>query len=509
MNQREIREADELLKSAKEMVETERELVEGSIKDCGYDPEKIREYVIEHPVAHEEETTENTDETPEISEGTEEDLEAAIKENQNKYKEETIAGYTELVTGQFKDLSALLSLDSGVVIEENDDNKKDLVDALVGMVELIESENEIKDLQANLNEEYDKYLDYLASPEYSALQDKKIEELSARLEELEKSEKNQYVNIKKLKADIRLLKGRYDFSFMDNRVTIENEMENFFNNYRSNYVIEKFTSKCKQSKVNPDVYRYFFNIEEKFLDEHYHPFNNLFLFYCMRWIGNADATKQRDEIKLVFNILTKIVYNKFPSEEARQSALNAIMAHHDAYIEAGYTEKFIENNTSYPNHPVRLEKERQAAENFKDVAISNLNKEFNTVLDRSKYDDMSVDDLHQYTILLKSLKNDFGVEVTSEMFDMSLDELKEIWNQKSEEKAKEAEEKVQVKVAESDEEQTESNDDAEPSDDPGDATEEASDNAEAPETTKEVREISDSFAVQDEVTKVTENKEEE
>jgi hypothetical protein len=163
MNQREIREADELLKSAKEMVETERELVEGSIKDCGYDPEKIREYVIEHPVAHEEETTENTDETPEISEGTEEDLEAAIKENQNKYKEETIAGYTELVTGQFKDLSALLSLDSGVVIEENDDNKKDLVDALVGMVELIESENEIKDLQANLNEEYDKYLDYLRS----------------------------------------------------------------------------------------------------------------------------------------------------------------------------------------------------------------------------------------------------------------------------------------------------------------------------------------------------------
>jgi hypothetical protein len=439
MNRRELNEAEELLKSAREMVDTERELVEGSIKDFGYSPEAIRAYVKEYPVSHEEETT---DEEPEVTEGTADDLEAAIKENQEKYKEETKAEYKKRVDEDYAGLAKQFLLDAdGEIPEDTEEARETLVESIAEIAELLESESDVMDLEKNLDDEYDKYMAYLASPEYNAKQDRKIEELTERLEKLEADtgKQRKYVEIKKIKKDLALLKGRYDFSYMTSRVSIDNTVENFFDKRKSNYMMEKFYAKCKTAKLNSEMYHHFTNIEEKFLDEKYSPFNNLFLFHCMRYIANADPVKDLSEIKLTFNILGKIVYNRFPGDEFRQKALDAITAFLDQVIEAGYTDRFKADNISYPQHPVRLAKVQEENLRLRNAYITTLNKEFNTVLSLKQYEDMSNEDLEKYTVLMLSLKRDFGYNVTNDMFGKSLDELKAIWNEESEKCRAEAE----------------------------------------------------------------------
>jgi hypothetical protein len=257
------------------------------------------------------------------------------------------------------------------------------------------------------------------------VQEKKLADMEARLAELEAAEKLDYITIRNLRKKIRLMKGRYNFTFMEMNDSIENEAKVFFDKRKTAYTMEKFASKCKQVKVNPELYKYYFNLEEKFLEEKYHVFNNAFLFHCIRYISNADAVKDEDEIKLVFNILTKLVYNKFPSEETREQALAGMRGYLDQLIALGLSEKFETSNTSQPKHPDRLAKERQRDLDLRNSFYDTLYKEFGNTFQRTDFDEFSTDEYREYALILISLKRDLQVDVTTEMFNLSLAELRQ------------------------------------------------------------------------------------
>ena len=146
--------------------------------------------------------------------------------------------------------------------------------------------NELKDESADILKEYNTYLSS------SEVRKKKME----RLEKMkEMSEKETDENKKKeMMKKISIMESSYSLSFLFDRIDkygkkeIESIKNAFFDKARGSYIIKRYKDKIKLFGFNQKTYRYFFNIEENFLPESYHVFNNLFLFIYMRTVAYYD-----------------------------------------------------------------------------------------------------------------------------------------------------------------------------------------------------------------------------
>ena len=92
----------------------------------------------------------------------------------------------------------------------------------------------------------------------------------------------------------------------------------------------------------------------------------------MRYIGTLDITESNRQFRAIVGALTKLVYDKFPNEEAKEQTLGAIRSYLDRFIEDGYTDLFIEKNTSYPKHPERLKKDAEREQSAREYYYSIL-----------------------------------------------------------------------------------------------------------------------------------------
>ena len=121
--------------------------------------------------------------------------------------------------------------------------------------------------------------------------------------------------------------------------------------------MDKFYAKMKMFGFKQDLYTYFLNIEETFLDEKYHPFNNLFLFIYARMIAYSDPYNKKDVMfaNAINSGLASLVYHKFESTEQELNFKGIIMGIDDYFI--GDREFFEKNNTTYEKHPERIEYE--------------------------------------------------------------------------------------------------------------------------------------------------------
>ena len=140
-------------------------------------------------------------------------------------------------------------------------------------------------------------------------------------------------------------------------------------------VIKKFRRFYKKMKMfgfKQDLYTYFLNIEETFLDERYHPFNNLFLYIYARMIAYSDPYNKKDVmfVNAINSGLASLIYHKFESTEQELNFKGIIMGIDDYFM--GDREFFEKNNTTYEKHPERIEYEAGKEDALKKFYIEKL-----------------------------------------------------------------------------------------------------------------------------------------
>ena len=332
MNQNEIKSIVMLLNEAKESAKMQRELITSDLESYGMDPAKLEELVKSQ-----------TDDFKLTDEKVEEYYEAVKLENADDAIE----------TFQKNDEETVL------------DGKRAWIEYGINSInDMISSEEDLEELEEEANGEIKSYTDYICSEAYDNHRKKNIETWKSMIER-----ETNPAKIAKLKKSIYIVENRYTLEFMFERLHNEKTsakehqalIDSFFNNTRSNYMMERFDEKCKQFGFSQDLYRYLLDIEERYLEEKYHVFNNFFLFSAMRFIGHC-GYEEINEAKEVIQCMLNLVYNRFYSEEVKETFLNTIRSFLDEFMED--SEMFNEKNILHPGHPYRIQKKKE-----KDAAL--------------------------------------------------------------------------------------------------------------------------------------------
>ena len=332
MNQNEIKSIVMLLNEAKESAKMQRELITSDLESYGMDPAKLEELV-------------------------------KSQDDDFKLTDEKVEEYYEAVKLENAD-------DAIETFQKNEeetvlDGKRAWIEYGINSInDMISSEEDLEELEEEANGEIKSYTDYICSEAYDNHRKKNIETWKSMI----KRETNP-AKIAKLKKSIYIVENRYTLEFMFERLHNEKTsakehqalIDSFFNNTRSNYMMERFAEKCKQFGFSHDLYRYLLDIEERYLEEKYHVFNNFFLFSAMRFIGHC-GYEEINEAKEVIQCMLNLVYNRFYSEEVKETFLNTIRSFLDEFMDD--TELFNEKNILHPGHPYRIQKKKE-----KDAAL--------------------------------------------------------------------------------------------------------------------------------------------
>lgn len=270
-------------------------------------------------------------------------------------------------------------------------------------------EKELQAMRQDASDIVSGYIAYMSSPEAAKSRKDKLEAMKAAYE-LETDEYSK----KKMKEKIDDLEATMDFSFIFDRIEklgkseIDSIVKTFFNKQRGSYIIEKYVNKIHLFKFDTGIYKMFFNLEENFLPEKYHDFNNLFLFIYMRYVSYRDPYKKGDFVRVhsITSALARLVYHKFKKDENEEVVsepwfITDVIEKMLDYFE-DYREEFHENNTTRPGHEERVKAEAKH-------------------------------EIQRKTALHKSLKTlglEDGIDFTK---DMTADELQKIYNEKTDE----------------------------------------------------------------------------
>lgn len=157
---------------------------------------------------------------------------------------------------------------------------------------------------------------------------------------------------------------------------IDSINEGFFKMNRGSYTIDRFKQKIIKLGFTESLYYNYFNLEETFLPEEYHVFNNLFLFIYMRMVAYADVHDERDMawMKYLTGNFSCLFYHKFKEEEEEKHFLEVIMKTLDYFND--YREMYQKDNSTAPGNPTRVEMEKKRSEKEREVLIKKL-EEYN------------------------------------------------------------------------------------------------------------------------------------
>ena len=271
---------------------------------------------------------------------------------------------------------------------------------------ILTTKAEADEIKESSNDVLKEYFNYMTSDRVKKSREKRLEGMKKALE-LETNE----VERNKIQKMINTIESTLNFSFVKTRFEefgdreLESIKHGFFTEQKGSYVIEKYKAKISKFGYNPDIYKYFFNIEENFLPKRYSQFNNLFLFIYMRQVAYADPYDKNEKmtVQALTGALANLIYHKFDSLESEQFFIQIITEVLDLFMnneDFDYVEYFKENNMTYEDHPAR--KQAEAAH-----------------------------EKHRKESLLRMLTN-MKVDSNSFNADMTADELQEIYNQESE-----------------------------------------------------------------------------
>ena len=226
-----------------------------------------------------------------------------------------------------------------------------------------EMQKSFKEVQDIYNESVDEDWKRRNSKEYRDATLKRIEEWKSEIEKMDPVKDAKM--IRDLRQKVEFMESTITLDFITERIKhVEKEkstiMRQFFSESEGSYSLNRCKSRSPKFGFDADWYKFFFNLEENFLPEEYHAFNNLFLFNVMRFIGYQDPynTKDRGMVQAIVSSLTGLVYHKFADTEM-ENVIISLIKDYDSYFE-DQREKFMKDNTTRPNHPIRLEQSKKA-----------------------------------------------------------------------------------------------------------------------------------------------------
>lgn len=302
--------------------------------------------------------------------------------------------------------------------------KEKLKEAKKDLDEIQKAENDLKDIESQVRQLKQSFIDYVRTPEFKEKKKENLNKLKEALEnETDVVKKNKYLE------QIKIIENIESSNFLLERLDkygkkeIDSILKSFFDNKKGEYMMEKFKTSCGKFGFKPEIYQYFFNLEENLLPEEYHVFNNLFLFVCMRFIAYADINVKSDKmyVEKTINNLAHLIYHDFQNEEEEKGFLNLIKNIDDRFRE--YEEMFKEQNTTHPNHPVRIEHTRIYKENKRKDLIEELTKDYPEKYKKEDLNDKSFDELHelQEKLLTSAIKEE--LETSSDEKDSKLNDI--------------------------------------------------------------------------------------
>lgn len=203
---------------------------------------------------------------------------------------------------------------------------------------------------------------------------------------------------------IQTMQESIDFSFMTKRLDtlgdkeVQGIMNGFFDISKGSYTVKKFISKIEKFGFNKELYKYFYNLEEKFLDEKYWVYDNLFLFVYMRKVANSDPYDKNDAmlIRSITAAMSNLIYHRFATNQEERDFISIVEKVLDHF--EPYRDKFEKENTVHPNHPDRIAKEKE----INKEAIADLKVKMERIgMDIDSIDDSIKDDINELTKVYK------------------------------------------------------------------------------------------------------------
>lgn len=260
-----------------------------------------------------------------------------------------------------------------------------------------EMQKSFKEVQDLYNESVDEDWKRRNSKEYRDATLKRIEEWKSEIEKMDPVKDAKM--IRDLRQKVEFMESTITLDFITERIKhVEKEkstiMRQFFSESEGSYSLNRCKSRSPKFGFDADWYKFFFNLEENFLPEEYHAFNNLFLFNVMRFIGYQDPynAKDRGMVQAIVSSLTGLVYHKFADTEM-ENVIISLIKDYDSYFE-DQREKFMKDNTTRPNHPVRLEQSKKADADRRNELFAAMVK-FNFEIPENAAD-ISTRDLQEY-----------------------------------------------------------------------------------------------------------------
>ena len=246
-------------------------------------------------------------------------------------------------------------------------------DSIEQVKSLEDEKNKIAD---ELKQVTENWFEYVNSSEYKK---KKLEKLNNLRKEAE--DETDPLKKKKILEMINSMENGESLQFLFDRIEKNPEVEvnsikdSYFDSRKSQLIIKKFKARLPRYNYNEDIYKMFFNLEEKFLPEEYNDLNNIFLFHVMRFISHTDTYNKRDSL-YVSSILMKLynlLYHKFGDNDAEMEFISIIKRIDDYFMP--YIDEFKEKNITSPNHPVRKKRDEEYEQKLRVMIIASLQNE--------------------------------------------------------------------------------------------------------------------------------------
>jgi hypothetical protein len=223
-----------------------------------------------------------------------------------------------------------------------------------------------------------------------------IKEYGALLnsEEMKEREENSYNEMKKtletstdpneirrIKKTMEALDDAKSMNFLVQRLDqigdkeIKSIMGQMFDPRLNAYIYGKYESKMKQLKYKPEIYTKWMDIEELFCGKSYYPYNNLFLFVCMRYIAHADMYDNTEKYlsQTLISKLTKLIYHSFGNVEEEKEFIDLVKMVDDKF--SNYKDEFLEKNDSNPDGDFRKDladkKNQETLNHIRNIYIEN------------------------------------------------------------------------------------------------------------------------------------------
>lgn len=242
------------------------------------------------------------------------------------------------------------------------------------LMQIRKLEKDKNDLSKKMESMEDDYFSYVNTTEYKEKNRQRIQEMKQKAEE-----ETDELKKASILRDLEYMENADTLKFLTERLDsngqkeVDNIASTYFDHTRSSHVMKKFSVRMPRFGYNKDIYKFFFNLEETFLPEEYHAFNNLFLFHVMRAISYMDADIKRDQlyVSAILVRLYNLIYHKFGDQEQENAFIDFIKNIDDRFREKWY-DKFEKDNVTQPKHPDRIAMENKAEEKRRIKTIAEL-----------------------------------------------------------------------------------------------------------------------------------------